>query len=272
MKKSVAFILIVIVVAFGCRSTKKISTVIQTPKDSTADVNLAKAYADSVKMVQDYYQVLKGHHIDYTYFSAKININYDDVQGGTHYDFNTFVRMKKDSIIWMSVIAALGIEGFKIKITPDSVFVLDKVAKTYQARSLDYIKETAHLPFDFKTLQDLVVGNNIYVDSTVSFFDNSGDKVLLQTTGDVFQHLFTILKDDKTIINDKIDDIASSYNRTLAIANKDFIKVGNYDFPTDRLITISEKKIITVALNYKQVDFNQTLNFPFNIPKNFKRK
>jgi hypothetical protein len=274
MKYLLAVVLIVIMIAAGCRSTKKISTVIQTPKDkdSIAVVDVAKAYADSLQLVKDSYSKIIAHHIEYTYFSAKVNIEYDDVQGGNHYNFNAFIRMQKDSVIWMSVIAALGIEGFKVKVTKDSVFVLDKIAKTYQARSLDYIRDEAHLPFDFKNLQDLVVGNNICFDTAVTYFSNEGDNVMLQTEGEQFQHLFTFLKSNNTIINDKIDDVRDNHNRTMAIANTDFFHISNYQFPINRKITITDKKIINVSLNYKQVDFNQTLNFPFSIPKNYKRK
>lgn len=268
----IVFFAALLILGEGCRSTKKISTVIQTPKDSSA-IDASKALADSLMRVRKAYDRVLANKIDYNYFSAKVNIEYDDAAKEEHYDFNSFIRVQKDSVIWMSIIAALGIEGFRVKITPDSVFVLDKVAKTYQARSLDYIREVAQIPFDFKTLQNLIIGNNIYIDSSVTYYSDGGDNIMLQTEGDEFTHLFTIDKAENKIYNNKIDDMHDNHNRTLTIANQAFANISDFFFPTERKITISDKKLITIALKYKQVDFNnQKLNFPFSIPRNYKRK
>ena len=55
----------------------------------------------------------------------------------------------------------LGIEAFRAIITPDSVKVLNKLDKVYQLRSVGYLQEMSHLPFDFNTLQSIVLGNPI---------------------------------------------------------------------------------------------------------------
>jgi hypothetical protein len=47
--------------------------------------------------------------------------------------------MKKDSLIWISVNGALGIEGMRVLIDKDSVRILNKLDKEYQVRSLEYL-------------------------------------------------------------------------------------------------------------------------------------
>jgi Domain of unknown function (DUF4292) len=42
-------------------------------------------------------------------------------------------------------------------------------------------------------------------------------------------------------------------------------------FSTKRNITVSEKKKLDIVLDYRQYGFNETLSFPFNVPKNYKR-
>lgn len=266
-------VMLLVVFGSGCRSSHKISTAIQKQKDTAAlsAEDAAKRYVDSVKKVKLAYEKVVANNINYTYFSSKTNIEYDDAKG-QHYDFNTFIRMKKDSVIWISIIAALGIEGFRIKITPDSIFIIDKVARTFQTRTLDYIRKSGEVPFDFTTLQNLIVGNNIYLDTTVVQYNDKGEHILFTTAGEAFSHLFTLNKSDFRILHNKIDDIRINQNRTLTIANLDYLPVGNFMFPSERTITITDKKLINVQLKYKQVDFNQTLNFPFSIPRNYKRK
>ena len=41
-------------------------------------------------------------------------------------------------------------------------------------------------------------------------------------------------------------------------------------FAQKRSITVAEKKNLEIRLNYKQYEFNETLSFPFSVPKNYK--
>src|SRR5688572_8544952 len=43
------------------------------------------------------------------------------------------IRIKKDSVIWVSVVPALGIEVARVRITPDTIQILDRLHKEYLA-------------------------------------------------------------------------------------------------------------------------------------------
>src|SRR4026208_2558948 len=131
--KSISLIVIAatcLINVIACRSTKtlhktmekKDSVVVSTPRDS---------HADSVAFMQEVYKAVQGHHISFNTFSGKIKVNFDDSRGKNN-DFNAFIRIRKDSVIWVSINAALGIEAFRIMITPDSVKVLNKIDKEAQ--------------------------------------------------------------------------------------------------------------------------------------------
>src|SRR6476620_8459281 len=177
MKSIFLFVIAVasIINIIACRSTKtltktmvkKDTVVVSTPRDS---------HADSVAYMQEVYKGLQGHHISFNTFSGKMKVNFDDSRGKNN-DFNAFIRVKKDSIIWVSINAALGIEAFRILITPDSVKVLNKLDKVVQFRSLSYLQEITQLPIDFHTLQDVIIGNPVFFDRnnivSVKIGDNS---------------------------------------------------------------------------------------------------
>jgi hypothetical protein len=43
-------------------------------------------------------------------------------------------------------------------------------------------------------------------------------------------------------------------------------------FSTNRTVSVTEKTKLDVKLNFKQYAFNETLSYPFTVPKNYKKK
>jgi len=112
----------------SCRATRNIQTAV-APKDTiavTAPVIVKEnKKEDSVKFIQETYTNVKGNTIDFTTFSAKIEVDYADAEG-KKYNVNANLRMYKDSVIWVSITAIFGIEGLRALITPYSLKNLDK--------------------------------------------------------------------------------------------------------------------------------------------------
>src|SRR5215213_958551 len=127
------------ILAGACRSTKKIQTAI-SKKDTTQIVRVDNNKFDSSRYIREVYTGILRNHIDFNTFSAKVKVDYRGGDG-KNYDFNAFLRVRKDSVIWVSINAALGIEAFRILITPDSVKVLNKLDRVAQLRTMAYLKE-----------------------------------------------------------------------------------------------------------------------------------
>src|SRR5687768_8073607 len=125
MIRFLCFLLMVGLVMGSCRSSKKIQSAI-AKKDSTVVLVTNDGKADSLSFIHNTTQKLFANHIDYKTFSAKINVDYQG-SDGKKYDVNAFVRMSKDSVIWISVNAALGIEAMRVLIKKDSVWLLNKL-------------------------------------------------------------------------------------------------------------------------------------------------
>src|SRR5688572_15068367 len=109
----------------SCRSTRKIQTIIATRDTSVVAVPKGNTLEDTLRFIGEAFDGIKKNHIDFTSFSAKIEVDYEDAEG-KKYDVTAHVRMLKDSVIWISVRAILGIEGLRAYITRDSVKMLDK--------------------------------------------------------------------------------------------------------------------------------------------------
>jgi len=259
------------ILASSCKTTKKISTAI-AKKDTTQAIKVVDAHADSIKFIKYSFSKLQENRINFNTFSGKIKVDYWD-KDGKGPDLTVFLRMKKDSVIWLSINASLlSIEVFRVMITPDSVKVLNKKDKEVQLRSVSYIQEVAHLPFDFKTLQDIFIGNPVYLDSNIVSYKKDPLVISLLSIGSLFKNLVTIDNVDYRLMHSKLDDVDAMRNRTCDLVYGEYQTNGTMKFATTRSVTVSEKSKLEVQLNFKQYSFNENLEYPFNIPKNYKKK
>jgi len=257
-----------IIIITSCRSTKKIQSAI-SKKDSTETVVLNDARADSIRFIKETYDKLLMNRIDYKTFSAKINVDYQGANG-KKYDVNAFVRMIKDSLIWISVNGAFGIEGMRVLIDKDSIRILNKLDKEYQVRSMEFLQELASLPLDLKSMQELIIGNPVFLDTNIVSYTVRDNIISMLSYGKWFKHLIAI--NDHLVLRSKLDDADILRNRTAYLDYLDYENKKDVNFSTSRHISITEKTILDIKLNYKQYEFNETLTFPFSVPKNYTLK
>ena len=281
-QKFLAVIALVVAMAglvAGCRSTKKIQKVIATPgtrKDSAVTVTPVVTtpedrHDDSLKVIRQTVEGLGRNRIDFQTFSARMKVHYEG-SDGKDYEFNAFIHIKKDSLIWVSINAALGIEAFRLLITPDSVKILDKLKKIARLRSVSFLQEEIHLPVDFKAIQDLLLGNPVYLDTTnILFYKKDASAISLLSVGDLFKNYLT-LNGDNTLRHCKLDDVDPFRARTCDLTYGDYEQRDTLRFSTYRKISVAEKTKVDIELGYKQWKFNEPLSFSFNIPKNYRRR
>ena len=268
MKQLVFFALVILAIAAsGCRATKKINAVI-APKDSTKVV-IKDAHADSLENINRIVNAINKNFIDFKTFSAKIKVDYWD-KDGKGPDLTVFVRMQKDSAIWLSVNATVfSYEAFRVLITPDSVKLINKKDKLVQLRSSSYLVEVAHLPFDFSGLQNLIIGNPVFLDSNIVSYRQDANVTSLLSIGEIFKHLITVRNSDSLVQHSKLDDVNPVMSRTADLSYGNYNVTGGKSFATVRKISLVEKNKIDVELEFKQFSFNESLNFPFSVPKNY---
>jgi hypothetical protein len=255
----------------SCRSTRKIQSAIAEKKDTVAVIPTSDPHADSIKFIKDNYYQLLANRIEFETFSAKINTDYQGTDG-KKYDVNVFIRMKKDSIIWVSVNGALGIEGMRVLIDKDSVRILNKLDKEYQVRSIAYLQEVAALPLDLHAVQQLIIGNPVFLDTNIVSYVTEGSNISLLNEGQWFRHLISMNNNDHLVLHSKLDDIDPFRSRTCFLNYSDYETKNGVRFSTGRTISVTEKTQLDIKLNFKQYEFNETLSYPFSVPKNYKRK
>ena len=130
----------------------------------------------------------------------------------------------------------------------------------------------AKIPLDFSTLQDLIIGNPLFLGNTIVALRKTGNRILISTVDEHFKNLLTLSTGDYLLQRSKLDDLDVALNRTGDLTYSNYESNLGFNFSTFREITIAEKTKVDILLNYKQYDFNKELSFPFNIPKNYKTK
>jgi hypothetical protein len=249
-------------------------TIAVKTQDSTLPVR--DYHADSMAVIHTALTGLAHNHIDFQTFSGTMHIHY---QGGSgqDYELNAVVEIKKDSFILIEVYAQIGPvpkKVFEFLITPDSVKILDILKKVVRLRSVSYLQEQVHLPVDFRTVQDILIGNPVYLDtSNILYYRTEPKGLSLFSAGRLFTNFLT-LNPDNTISHSKLDDTDPTSAKTGDMT------YGDYDygrapapFSTYRKISLAEngKVDIEIGIN-KRYKFNEALKHTFSIPRNYKRR
>ena len=266
---SPVFVLFILIcLSYSCKTVKQINKAI-APKDTNAVIIIDQSKADSILMIKNTMENLNRNYIDFKTFSAKIKVEYQDTKGKQP-DVTAIVRIIKDSAIWISLTASiLNIEIYRLLITRDRVILLNKQEKEVQYRSIDYLQEVTEIPFDYKTLQDLLIGNPVFIDSNIVYYKKTDDQILFSMVGSYFKNLLTLSSNNFHLTHSKLDDVDITRSRTADLTYADYENKSGYSFSTYREITVSEKNKLDIRLNYKQYEFNKELSVSFNIPKNY---
>ncbi len=267
MKHPIYLLVACLLFMASCSSTKQINKVIQ-PKELTP-VIINKDVEDSIAKMKAVFHQFTNNQIDFKTFNAKIKVDSEGANGKNQ-DISVVVKIIKDSAIWISLSATiLNVEIYRVLVTKDSVILINKQEKEVQYRSLDYLQEVTQIPFDYKTLENLIVGNPIFISDSISSFRKVDNNILVSTIDPFFKNLFTLTGDKKVMIHSKMDDLDISRNRTADITYDDYEMLDGIFFSTSRQISVSEKTKLDIKMKFKQYEFNKELSVGFNVPKNY---
>ncbi len=99
----------------------------------------------------------------FEWLTANLSIQAEG-NGMAYNDLSGQLRMRKDSIVWVSVTATMGVEVLRAKISNDSIWILNRLEKTYLAEHVDSLDQQIgplfglRLPFAQFMLLDNIEG------------------------------------------------------------------------------------------------------------------
>lgn len=192
---------------------------------------------------------------------------------------NMNVRFRRDSIIWINV-KKLGFNVARAKITPDSVFVLNYIQNNYVAESLKYIETKFNLPADFNLLQNLMLGNPIFLtDKNQLKLEKSPTNNWIMTGKNAqWQAAYTL--DEKAEILKEMNFEQPFTERSMKITYENYNILRGYEseqkkFPYLRTLNVESpqtgKIAITLEVDNDGLEINAPKALKFEIPTHYDR-
>lgn len=223
---------------------------------------------------------LEKNQFQYQWLSAKISTTIKTPKATNTVAVR--IRMQKDSVIWISLSPALGIEVVRAYITRDSLIFLDRINERYFKGDFNYVNQLINSNLDFEMLQAMLTGNNFTFYEIDKFETrNDRDRYVLSTIGRrklkkefkgqdslniILQDIFLSSQTWK-IEEMKLRDLNS--NRKLDAVYSNFIPIAEQSFPADVLFNFRAKDNIEAKLTYSKVEIDVPQTFPANIPSKY---
>jgi hypothetical protein len=211
---------------------------------------------DAIRAGQTNFNTFSGKARTTLYFSGNSN------------DVTLNIRIKRDQKIWVSITAIASIEVARALITPDSIMIINKLQSVYIKQPFSYIYKFAGKEINYKTLESLLTGNAI-PELVNENADLQTKRDTITLTGNLQDLMYKLIigpgmKVTQTNLSNQ------TTGQALQVTNNTFLQIASRVIPSqiDIASVVKDKKIL-VNLHYIKLEFDQPLEYPFNIPARY---
>ncbi|MDI9358382.1 MAG: DUF4292 domain-containing protein [Phycisphaerales bacterium] len=270
----ISFMVFILLACGPIKKVNKINKIITVKADTLQPVIHLKEnghYAiDSISLLENkIISLMDSNTILFNTFQAKAKITLAVAK--QYYQANLFVRIKKDSLIWMMLSGPLSIEVFRIKISPDSIWIMNKLARTIDVRSIKSLQSYTGIPLSFNEFQNMLIGNPVYINNPVKIYATGTNQYAILFNNGYLRNIITYDLQTHTILSSNMDASDPTNTQQMDITFDKYNFSNTPPFADNRHITLSLKNSIDIYLDIKEFEWNNALNFPFAIPKGFVR-
>lgn len=198
--------------------------------------------------------------------SIAAKANYKDANNSQAFSMN--IRMKADSIIWISV-TGLGFEVARAVFYSDSIFVLDRFNRVFYAYDYQYAEKLLQAPVNLHQLQQILVGNtpydiNKYAEKLRDENEPYLSLVVNKLQNDIF--LNSIFRPSSS----RLQSLVEAKSLTASYTNHQKVDKKWFPYQVDvQVITENSKPELGLAI--QKVNTETIHDFPFSIPDKYKK-
>lgn len=266
--------LILVLFSFACANVKKVQVIQDalTVKNLPDSAALAeKARLDSALMVEGIVHNISHTKINFKTMNAKLKMDYETSKNKDSYIAN--LSIQKDSGMYITIRGAMGVIGLKAFINKDSVVLVFPLSKKTERHPLTYLQEVVKIPLTYQTIEDLVLGNPIFMDTiNIVSYKVINERLQVSLIGKLFKNLIILSEDNTKLVQLKLDDVDITKHRTCDINYSQHVMVNNIQFPMFRSISINAQTKLDIGMEIKEFSFDEPLKYTFSVPKLGRRK
>jgi len=219
-------------------------------------------------------------HFNFNWMSAKISGKYNDPDQS--FSFKGSIKIRKDSIIWMTISPGLGLELGRILIDPDTIHFMNRFEKTYYKSSYADLSEKIQSPLSFKRIQALLIGNSLSEFELKKYFCKLKDQNFMLSSASPKQlkkldrskrksdqeiYLASINPQNSKIISQQYKNL--KLDRTLTVKYEDFEAHDNKQIAKSIDLKVLKSQKIKLSLSYSKINLNKEFKFPFSVPESY---
>lgn len=260
-----SLLILALFVAFvGCKSKKNIISTDGSVASKTQEQLLDDALAAQ---------------IDYTTISGKVALELITGNQTSGMKVNSQIKLIKDKEIQLSLRAPfINSEVFRVNITPDSVYVIDRLSKKYAVESIHNLEKQKNIQFNYNNMQALftnalfIPGKNTiekkdYDSYTITM--QGGLYYLLTSDRKGFQYHFSVDANDR-VSSTKITSPDNNY--ALSWNYSDFVKESGFIYPSSMQASVNiKKKQVKLNMSYSSLEFNKSLTIDRSLPSKYEK-
>ena len=209
---------------------------------------------------------------DFDYLEARTKIKYDGPDKGI--TSSATIRMKKDSIIWISITPFLGVEAARGMITKDTVVFLDRVNKIAYRYNFESLSRMVNFDLNFEMLQSIILGNQVFSFESKDQFSKTINQIKIKQQRDRFNLSTTADQQLRKVTS--IDVSEEGSNNTMKLNFSNYETVSQQAFPYQIDISILSEQNnqapeeTSVKVSYSKVEVsNERISFPFSVPSKY---
>ncbi len=159
----------------------------------------------------------------------------------------------------------------KAYITPNRVSFYNKLQNEYFDGDFSYLSNLLGTELDFEKVQNLLLGQAL-LDLKEEKYDISATEENYQLkprkVAEIFKTMFHIEPNNFKMATQQLSQPTNK--RLLQINYKNYQKIDKRVLPNEiGIVAINKTVKNTIAIEYRNIEFNRPLNFPYKIPKGF---
>ena len=227
-------------------------------KDATSSFLENRSSKSIIKKVNQNY-------LEYNWFTANLSGKIEIDGDNTPVSAN--LRIRKDSVIWLSISALLGIEVARIQITPDSLKLINRINKTYWTGDFEDVENAYGIPANYEKLEGVLVGQIPLKNQNMSSIITE-NKYLLFNKNNKETPQSKAWIDNRFLIHTFF--LEDHLEQSFTIRYLEYEKYAQRWIPLKlNLILANIEQQTEANFTYSKVTFNTPKKVNFNIPHNY---